>query len=78
VRFHDSNEAEVQFKDRSGSNPPSYRVGESVTVLYIRGSAAESAMIDRGRWNWLPTVLLALFGIVFTLVGARLATGESR
>jgi len=77
VRFLDSNDAEVRFKDHVGSNPPSYRVGDPVTVLYVRGSAASSAMIDRGRWNWLPTGLLGLFGSVLTLVGIRSRSPQS-
>jgi hypothetical protein len=74
VRFHDADESEVRFKDNFGSYPASYRVGDSVTVLYERGSSAHSAMIDRGSWNWLPTALLALFGAVLTFAGSRLIT----
>jgi hypothetical protein len=71
VRFKRSNGSEVQFKDHFGSNPPSYHVGEPVTVLYEPGPAV-NAMIDRGLWNWLPTSLLALFGAVFAFAGFRL------
>jgi Protein of unknown function (DUF3592) len=77
VRFQESNGAEVRFKDRVGSNPPSYRVGDAVTVLYVRGEAASSAMVDRGRWNWLPTGLIALLGGVLTVVGIRSRSPQS-
>jgi hypothetical protein len=46
----------VRFRDRSGSNPPFDRVGDRVTVLYLE-SNAESAVIDRGVWNWVVPLL---------------------
>jgi uncharacterized protein DUF3592 len=73
VRFRDSTGSEVRFKDRFGSNPPSYHVGDTVTVLYEREKAS-AAMIDRGFWNWLPASLLAALGGVFTFAGLRLLT----
>lgn len=77
VRFTDADGSEVRFKDDFGSNPPSYSVGEAVTVLYVRGGAAHDAMIDRGLWNWLPTALLALFGSVHVFAGLRGLTRQS-
>jgi hypothetical protein len=74
VRFTDETGEPVEFKDRIGSNPSLYHVGEAVTVLYERDAPTHKAMIDRGLWNWLPSLLLGLFGAVFTLVGLRLFT----
>jgi Protein of unknown function (DUF3592) len=35
VRYRAANNMTVQFKDELGSNPPSHRVGDKVTVLYL-------------------------------------------
>jgi hypothetical protein len=64
--------ATVEFKDRVGANPPSYRVGEAVPVLYRGDASANNAIIDRGAWNWLPAVLLCLFGSFLAFVSVRL------
>jgi Protein of unknown function (DUF3592) len=61
----------VDFKDRVGTNPPSRRVGEAVTVLYRMDSPRDTAVIDRGMWNWLPPVLLAAFAGVLLFAGMR-------
>ncbi len=37
-----------------------YHVGEAVTVLYLPGEGR--AAIDRGVWNWLPSLILYLIG----------------
>ena len=61
----------VEFKDRIGTNPPSRRVGEAVTVLYRMESPRDTAVIDRGVWNWLPPVLLAAFAGFLLFAGMR-------
>jgi hypothetical protein len=50
----------VEFKDNSGSNPPSHRVGDRVTVLYLADNPVGEAIIDAGLlWNAaLPAILL--------------------
>jgi hypothetical protein len=72
VRFTAATGEAVEFKDRMGSDPPSYHVGETVTVLYETDAPAQQAMIDRGAWNWLPSILLGLFGVVFAFAGFRI------
>jgi hypothetical protein len=72
VRFTDATGEPVEFKDRIGSDPPSYHVGEAVTVLYEKDAPAQQAMIDRGGWNWLPSILLGLFGTIFAFAGFRI------
>ncbi|HYM27966.1 MAG TPA: DUF3592 domain-containing protein, partial [Steroidobacteraceae bacterium] len=67
VAYTDGAGHPVQFQDSVGSNPPLYRRGEAVTVLY-RPDQSGSAIIDRGLWNWLPSLLLYLFGAVLTAV----------
>ena len=65
IRFRTVNNARVEFKDSIGSNPPSRRVGDKVTVLYLPDDLA-SAIIDRGVWgNWIiPAVLFLLWALV--------------
>jgi len=57
----------VRFRDNTGSNPPMYHVNDSVTVLYSPTESGK-ATIDRGIWNWLPSAILYLLGVVLSLV----------
>jgi hypothetical protein len=54
----------VVFRDSVGTNPPQYRVGDAVTVLYAP-EQTDRAIIDRGMWNWLPSGILYLLGGAF-------------
>jgi hypothetical protein len=69
VRYRTATNVAVEFKDNIGSNPPSYRVGDKVTVLYLPDSPRTQVMIDRGAfWNWaLPGVLGAGAVLLFWL-----------
>lgn len=60
VRYHTDKNVGVEFKDGVGSNPPSYRPGDKVTVLYRSDDPRGDAIIDRGPlWNWaIPALLL--------------------
>lgn len=60
----------VTFRDNIGSNPPSYDVGETVTVLYLEGELSKKSMIDRGWINWIfPGVFgLAAAGLFWLLL----------
>ena len=72
VRVHVSSNTYFEFKDSVGSNPPGYRRGDQVTVLYLADDPQRSAMIDRGvYWNWaIPVVVFLFAGIaVLILVG---------
>ena len=68
VAYTDGAGHAVQFTDSVGSNPPLYRRGDAVTVLYLPEKRG-SAIIDRGAWNWLPSLVLYLFGALLTAVG---------
>ncbi|MDX1586483.1 MAG: DUF3592 domain-containing protein [Balneolaceae bacterium] len=61
-------EQSVVFRHDSGSNPPSYQVGEVVSVLYDPQNP-HNAIIDGGLFNWFATALTALMGLIFTSVG---------
>lgn len=71
VEFSSGDVNTLRFTDRAGSNPPSYRTGEHVTVLYMPQSPRNTAIIDHGRWNWLLPTALCLFGALLILAGAR-------
>jgi len=61
-----------RFKDSVGSNPPSHRMGEAVRVLYDPGRPSD-ARIDRGRWNKVIPILIAISGGMFCALGIWLA-----
>jgi len=61
VCYRDGTGRSVIFRDSTGTNPPLYHVGEAVTVLYLPGEPGR-AIIDRGPWNWLPSVILYVLG----------------
>lgn len=60
VRFRTDRNVTIEFKDSVGTNPPSYRPGDEVTVLYRPDDPRRHAIIDRGPLlNWaIPAVLL--------------------
>jgi hypothetical protein len=71
VSFATARGDSIRFRDSTGTNPPSYRVGDAVTVLYVR-EASSKAIIDRGIWNWLPSIVVLLFGAALTSVSIRI------
>lgn len=56
------------FEHDSGSNPPSYSVGEEVTVLYAPDSPG-TAIIDAGILNYMGAGIASLLGLIFSVVG---------
>jgi len=67
VAFEDHGRT-YRFKDSVASNPPSHRMGEAVRVLYDPGRPAD-ARIDRGRWNKVIPILVAISGGLFCALG---------
>ena len=61
VAYTDGHGRKVAFRDSVGTNPPMYRAGQAVTVLYAPDEEAR-AVVDRGLWNWLPSVILYVLG----------------
>ncbi len=62
VRFRTAANSTVEFKDSVGSNPPTHRAGDKVTVLYLPGDAQRQAIIDRGfLLNWAIPAIVFLF-----------------
>ena len=80
VRFSTANNARVEFKDSIGSNPPSYRAGDKVTVLYLADNPSQEAIIDRGLfWNWaIPAFLVVGAVLLLCLLLFMLRTGRQQ
>jgi hypothetical protein len=66
--FQDSQGKQHEIYSSSGSYPPSYEVGEKVTVLY-QSDNPSNAEIDSFMDKWLFTVLLAGFGLIGLFLG---------
>ncbi len=58
----------LTFEHDSGSNPPSYSVGEQVPVLYDPDNP-QQAIIDAGLLNYMGAGIASLLGVIFALVG---------
>lgn len=74
VQFAARDGQAVQFRDKMGSNPPPFREGDAVDVLYFPAVPETSATIDRGVLNWLAPAILCIGGVFLAVValGARL------
>jgi hypothetical protein len=72
--------SKYRFKDSISSNPPTYRRGQRVDVLYdpVR---PRNARIDRGLWNKVVPILIGGFGALLCLLGLwslkRRASGKT-
>ena len=80
VRFRTEKSTRIEFKDSVGSNPPSYRVGDKVTVLYLADNPSQEAIIDRGVfWNWaIPAILFVGAVLLLCLLLAMLRTARAQ
>ena len=80
VRYRTEGNATVEFKDSVGSNPPSHRPGDKVTVLYLPDTPRQDAIIDRDIvWNWMiPGLLLLGVALLAWLMAAMLRDGPAR
>jgi hypothetical protein len=64
------------FEDPVSSNPPSYRRGDTVAVLYDPSNPRD-ARIDRGWWNRAVPVLVVAAGAFFLFCGVWLMKSQS-
>jgi Protein of unknown function (DUF3592) len=62
VQFVTAGGTTIQFRDAMGSNPPAYREGDPVNVLYFRNLPEGTATIDRGMLDWLAPGVLCVLG----------------
>lgn len=78
VSFRTTKGQSFEFKDKVGSNPPSYSTGDNVRILYLPESPQE-AIVDRGWLNQLPGAGLMLAGgLLFLLAMRSLLAAKAR
>ncbi|MBN7771627.1 DUF3592 domain-containing protein [Marinobacter daepoensis] len=68
VVFEDVMGQQIEFRSRSGSNPPAFSRGETVSVFY-ESSEPESARINSFFSLWGLSVILGGLGLVFGAIG---------
>lgn len=68
VEYRDSEGRTRTYHSSTGSNPPSYDVGERVTIIYQRDNPTR-AIIDGFFDRWFLPVFLLCFGGIFAIVG---------
>lgn len=69
VDFTTSTGETIRFTSSSGSNPPSYSVGEKVALFYL-ADAPQQAKIDGYFSLWGAPTIVGGLGSVFFLIGA--------
>jgi uncharacterized protein DUF3592 len=65
VKFQPREDMAIEFKDRVGSDPPSYQPGDKVRVLFLANDL-RSAIVDRGVWNWTMPAILAVVAVLLS------------
>jgi hypothetical protein len=71
VRFAPPGGRPVEFTDATSSNPPGYRVGDRVNVLYRRDDPTDARVASPVRL-YLHEVVFAAAGLVFFVIGSAL------
>ena len=67
-RFKTSRGREIVFRSPSSSSPPAYDQGERVEIAYL-ASAPERARVISISSLWLSSLLLGMFGTIFSGIG---------
>ncbi len=71
VRFKTVEGKSVEFESSFRSNPPAYRTGQSVSVLYDPDEPRSAAI--RGFFSlWLMPLILGFIGSIFLIVGTAM------
>jgi heme/copper-type cytochrome/quinol oxidase subunit 2 len=68
VEFKIAENDTFRFESSFGSNPPSYRIGEKVEVLYDPASPG-NAKIKSFLSLWVGVVILGILGFIFFAIG---------
>ena len=68
IQFADAMGHSVTFVSSVSSNPPSYKPGDSVPILY-QPKTPENAQVDSWFSRWGGVVIAGGIGAVFSLVG---------
>ncbi len=77
IAFETAAGDKTEFRDSVGSNPPDYRRGDVVNVLYD-STVPERAMVDRGFWNKAPACGVIVLGSFFLWWMLKLYVGILR
>ena len=71
VRFQTIEGSTVEFESGFRSNPPAYRTGQTVSVLYDPEEPHSAAI--RGFFSlWLMSIILGFIGTIFLTVGTAM------
>lgn len=77
VRFQTVEGDTVEFESGMRSNPPAYRKGQTVSVLYDPDEPRSAAI--RGFFSlWLMSIILGFIGTIFTTVGTAMVVMSGR
>jgi len=68
VQFVDQNGNTQEYHSPHGSNPPDYKRGDKVMILYEPDNPEFAKMDDWQRYIWV--IILGIFGIAFSLSSA--------
>jgi len=77
ISFTDHNGRRQEFREQVNTSPPRFSVGDKVTVLYDPANPAAARVDDFWARKFLPTMFLALGGIM-AVVGAIFLTGDMK
>lgn len=77
VRFETAEGKTIKFEANFRSSPPAYRVGDTVTVVYLP-DAPERAQIRGFLSLWMGPLIMAFIGAVFFGVGASMLAASRR
>jgi len=75
IRFETEDGRSIVFKSAVGSNPPSYRVGEEVSVLFDPDNPY-NAKINSFFSVWLGFIILSGLGVIFAGIGLGLLSAH--
>jgi hypothetical protein len=77
VQFQTLEGNSVEFESGMRSNPPAYRKGQTVSVLYDPDEPRSAAI--RGFFSlWLMSIILGFIGTIFTTVGTAMVVMSGR
>jgi Protein of unknown function (DUF3592) len=68
VKFEPKQGEVIEFESNSGSNPPSYKIGQTVPVLYEQNNP-QSAQINSFFDLWFLPIFLVMMGSIFGGIG---------
>ncbi len=77
VQFETNDHRIITAACKIGSNPPTHKVADSVTVLY-RAMSPEDICLDEPLELWFLTCLFGGIGLIFVIVGGTILIYSTR